>query len=434
MGPKYQETIDSYAASPQAAQSAGNQTLGKSIEQSPVHSGFGTGSSMYDNDMDKSYQPAPVAQPPQPQNQPLSAGITPSWAQQARSHGGRTARVEGGPVQLGMTSLANAGTQSPVLYGNAMAGMATPISAPATGNLDTSFQADLGRPDADTSFQADLGRPDAPIRSASSSNPFAAFGSMANQPPSMMMTGDTLASFAARRPQTTEPPPANMTDPVEAPISNSSSSYQNYLNNLYMQNLGRPAREEGLNYWTPLLQSGQITPQQLSGYIAQTQEYRQNLPTVLNEIYRQNVGRSPDEAGRQYWTPFLESGQITPQQLISTIRATPEGRSYAIDVSQGVVSDRPNTIDPFVQQYNARANAAQNLYGTIAQQNYAASERQRNEYQQALDTLNTSNEQALSEAQIAQQRQDEEAAAAARRAAEEHQRNLLLLIAMGAFR
>ena len=369
MGPQYQATIDSYAASPQAAQSAGNQALGKSIEQSPVHTGFGTGSSMYDNDMDRSYQPAPVAQPPQPQNQPSSAGITPSWAQQPRSHGGRAERVDGGQLQ-----------------------------------------------------------------SASASNPFAAFGSMANQPPSMMMTGDTLASLAAMRPQTTEPPPANMTDPVEAPISNSSSAYQNYLNNLYMQNLGRPAREEGLNYWTPLLQSGQVTPQQLSGYIAQTQEYRQNLPNVLNEIYRQNVGRAPAEGGRRFWTPLLESGRVTPQELIANIQATPEGRSYARDVSQRVVSDRPNTIDPFVDQYNARANAAQNLYGTIAQQNYAASEQQRREYQQALDALSTSNQQALSEAQIAQQRQDEEAAAAARRAAEEHQRNMLLLMAMGAFR
>lgn len=426
MGSQYQGIQDDYAASPQA----GNQTLGKALEQSPVHEGFGTRSSMYDNGMDVSAQPAPVAPPPQPQNQPSSAGITPSWAQQARSHGGRTARVEGGPVQPGMTSLANAGTQSPVLYGNAMAGMATPISAPATGNLDTSFQADLGRPDADTSFQADLGWPDTTIGYAPQGRPQDAYS---GQPMSMMMTGDTLARLNASRPAP-PPPPINLTRPVQAPTSGGTPAYRNYINDIFQQSLGRPAREEGLNYWTPLMQSGQVTPQQLSGFIAQTPEYRQRVPALLNEIYQQNLGRAPAEAGRQYWTPYLESGQITPQQLISTVRGTPEGISYARDVSQGVVPDEPNTVDPFVEQYNARANAAQNLYGTVARQNYAASEQQRREYQQALDALNAKQQQDLANAQTAQQKLDEEAAAEARRRADEAQRNLLIMMAMGAFR
>jgi len=99
MGPEYQATQDAYAASPQATSVAGNQTLGKAMEQSPVHNGFGTSSGMYDNGMDVSAQPAPVAMPPQPQNQPASAGINPSWAQQqGRNRGGRAKRVDGGPL------------------------------------------------------------------------------------------------------------------------------------------------------------------------------------------------------------------------------------------------------------------------------------------------------------------------------------------------
>lgn len=104
MGQQYQDTISSFAASPQAmdqqqaTQTPGNNTPGKSLEQSPPHGGFGTSSGMYDNGMDVSAQPAPVATPPQPQNQPASAGINPSWAQQSRKRGGRAKRADGGPL------------------------------------------------------------------------------------------------------------------------------------------------------------------------------------------------------------------------------------------------------------------------------------------------------------------------------------------------
>lgn len=104
MGQQYQDTISSFAASPQAMdqqqpmQTPGNNTPGKALEQSPAHTGFGTSSGMYDNGMDVSAQPAPVATPPQPQSQPASAGINPSWAQQGRKRGGRAKRADGGQL------------------------------------------------------------------------------------------------------------------------------------------------------------------------------------------------------------------------------------------------------------------------------------------------------------------------------------------------
>jgi hypothetical protein len=311
MGPQYQATIDSYAASPQAAQSAGNQTLGKAMEQSPVHNGFGTGSSMYDNDMDKGYQPAPVAMPPQPKNQPSSAGVTPSWAQQPRKRGGRAKRADGG-------SLA------------------------------------------------------------------ALFGSMANQPQSLMRTGDTVREFGQAQPimaPTSQPPaPMPMPAPNQAqPMPATSDPYDLYLNQLYSQSFNRAPDEGGLNYWKDILKAGKNTPEEV----------------------KQSFLGSPEYKNR---SALAQQNALMP----------------------GVYADQPGMMDPFVAGYLSRIGAAQNIYGNIAKQNYAASQEQQKQYQEALDALTKSGEQKLSEAEILKKQQDEAAAAAEA----ERQRQLLLFILM----
>lgn len=311
MGPQYQATIDSYAASPQAAQSAGNQTLGKAMEQSPVHNGFGTGSSMYDNDMDKGYQPAPVAMPPQPKNQPSSAGVTPSWAQQPRKRGGRAKRADGG-------SLA------------------------------------------------------------------ALFGSMANQPQSLMRTGDTVREFGQAQPimaPTSQPPaPMPMPAPNQAqPMPATSDPYDLYLNQLYSQSFNRAPDEGGLNYWKDILKAGKNTPEEVKQAFLGSPEYKNR-----SALAQQNA------------------------------------------LMPGVYADQPGMMDPFVAGYLSRIGAAQNIYGNIAKQNYAASQEQQKQYQEALDALTKSGEQKMSEAEILKKQQDEAAAAAEA----ERQRQLLLFILM----
>ena len=311
MGPQYQATIDSYAASPQASQATGNQTPGKAIEQSPLHNGFGTGSSMYDNDMGKGYQPAPVAQPPQPQNQPASAGINPSWAQQ-RNRGGRAERADGG-------SLA------------------------------------------------------------------ALFGSMADQPQSLMRTGDTVREFGQAAPvmQSVPQQAAPMPAPMPAPS---------------------PAQE---------------LPASADPY-----------DKYLNQLYSQSFNRAPDEGGMSYWRDVLKSGRETPEQIKQAFLTSPEYKIRSAMAQQnalmpGVYADQPGMMDPFVAQYNARVGAAQNIYGNIAKQNYMAAQQQKKEYEDALASLTKSGEEKLSEAEVLKRQQDEAAAAAA---AAEQQRLLLFLL------
>jgi hypothetical protein len=382
MGPQYQATVDSYAASPQAGKSAGNQTLGKAMEQSPVHNGFGTGSSMYDNDMAKGYQPAPVAMPPQPQNQPSTAGITPSWAQEQKplKKGGRAKRADGG-------SLA------------------------------------------------------------------ALFGSMGSQPQSLMRTGDTVKDFGQAQPMM---PPASQQPaamPTSAPMpmpapnqgasspasltsgaASSADPYDVYLNQLYSKNLNRQPDLEGLNFWKDVLKSGTKTQSQIEKDFLGSQEYH-DMPysEFVKNLYMQNLNRAADPSGLSYWQNILKSGKETPEQIKQGFlnseefknRQTTGALAEQNALSPGIIADKSGTMDPFVAQYNARLNAAQNIYGNIAKQNYAAAQEQQKQYEKALEVLTKSNEQKLSEAEVLKQQQD---AAAAAKAEQDRQNQLLFLI------
>ena len=384
MGPQYQATIDSYAASPQTTQASGNQTLGKSMEQSPLHNGLGTGSSMYDNDMDRSYQPAPVAQPPQPPNQPSTAGVTPSWAQEQKplKKGGRAKRANGGSL-------------------------------------------------------AEI------------------FGSMANQPQSLMRTGDTVRDFGQAQsmmgaaPQQPVPMPApapNQGQPLMPPTQPAPSGgpnvdafpidpYDVYLNKLYMQNLNRAPDQEGLNFWKGVLKSGAKTQDQIAQDFLASQEYKDRpYSDFINSLYMQNFNRAPDPSGLSYWQDVLKSGKKTPDQIKQDFlnsqefknRQTTGSLAEQNALAPGVIADKPGTMDPFVAQYNARVGAAQNIYGNIAKQNYAAAQEQQKQYQAALDALTKTNEQKMSEAEVLKKQQDEAAAAAAAEA--ERQRLLLFFL------
>lgn len=214
MGQQYQDTISSFAASPQAmepqqaTQTAGNNTLGKSMEQSPMHDGFGTRSGMYDNGMDVSAQPAPAAPPPQPQNQPASAGINPSWAQQARKRGGRAKRADGGPL----AAFASGPISPLMMTGDTLAKL--PQSAIPATNVPAQVQAPASVP--------------VPVP----------------VPPQM---------------------PA---------IPQSSDPYESYLNNLYMQDFNRAPDPGGMSYWKDILSSKKATPEQVAQQFLGSDEFR----------------------------------------------------------------------------------------------------------------------------------------------------------------
>lgn len=331
MGQQYQDTISSFAASPQAQepspgafQAGGNNTPGKSIEQAPPHDGFGTRSSMYDNGMDVSAQPAPVSMPPQPQNQPATAGVNPSWAQQGRKRGGRAKRADGGQLSQ---------------Y----------------------------------------------------------FGSMADQPNSLMRTGDTIKAFG---------------NPLAAAQGAAPAVQQNIPPEMM-----RPTNISSVN--TDVFPFAN----------QQTSANQDPYERYLTSLYAQDFNRSPDPEGLKFWEDALRSGKYTPEQVAQTFMISPEYKTRSALAEQnalmpGVFADQPGTMDPFVAGYNARMRNAQALYGGIAQQNASQNTADQGEYQKQLEAVQAANQQRLAAAQQAKaDRQAREAEAA-------RQQQLMLMMMM----
>lgn len=435
MGPQYQATIDSYAASPQAAQSSGNQTLGKSLEQSPVHDGFGTRSSMYDNGMDVSARSAPTVDPPQPQNQPATAGINPSWAQQmGRKRGGRTKRADGGYIAPGFSQLTVGAPQEGPVPGALGGTRQIPQSQiplthdfgpnqPSGGGLPA-FNPVTLTPEQQAAGLAAFNKPGPQQGFASA--PLSEFGSMYNQPGSMMMTGDTLARFgampknllpaqvqnaqqaaeiqqtladqAAARQAALQQATAGSTLPPDviaqmkasgtagaagprytSTAQNLPTHYPGYDVSVTSQKLpdeqflAEAYKRYGFNapdpeaakFWTEGLKSGTLGQSQIEASLA---NYAQQSADYVNQLFQSDVGRKPTPEEAQYWTDQLNMGGLTRQDVENAIMNSAPGAAYL--QSQGVTPEAGGAVDPFTASYNAQMGALQSNLGNTALLNY----------------------------------------------------------------
>jgi hypothetical protein len=521
--------------------------------------------------------------PPQPQNQPSSAGINPSWAQQSRKRGGRTKRFVGGmlptaaPIQGVMPNLAGGNTSNQTAQpisswnvNNPMGGGPNQPIAPSS-NLSSAIAAQAPTFGQQAAGLAAFNLPGQ--AQGFNQSPLSEFGSMYNQPNSMMMTGDTMARFnampssiyalanAQNLPQNTLSQMSQAAG-IDTSLAADQSQAGSYIDRIFRDYLGRDPDVGGKKYYMNLLQSGGMTPDQIQRDVLGSQEYQSQLANAVapgqtgdnskvknyvDNMFRTYLGRAPDVGGQQYYLDLLSSGKMTPEQFKNDILGSKEytakaaagvpnqqdiltgapspgfsgsvssgsgykpisdkigsyvdqifnqylgrapdegGRKYYADQlltgamtpeqvqrdvlgsrefktnlganipgprimrgqnipgnmeendislpyfpdnsSTGITPDRPGTVDPFVAQYNARMNAAQNIYGGVAQQNYTAGQEQQKQYEADLASLQQNAQDKLAQAEITKKQQDEEAA---RRAAEEaaYQQQLLLLMLM----
>lgn len=90
--------------------------------------------------------------------------------------------------------------------------------------------------------------------------------------------------------------------------------------NSYRQQLGREPDASGLEYYLGLLKSG-ATPSQISSEISRSLE-GQNFDTQLaTSVYRQELGRNPEQEGYQYWQSLAQNDALTADQLRQAIAA-----------------------------------------------------------------------------------------------------------------
>jgi hypothetical protein len=125
---------------------------------------------------------------------------------------------------------------------------------------------------------------------------------------------------------------------------------------LYQQQLGRAPEAEGAAYWAGQLASGKSV-QQIQNEIARSNEGANFDTQGITSIYRQELGRNPEQEGYQYWKSLAQSGALNDQQLREAVRA-----AAVIEQQQrGITSDFTNfqspdfEADPFGGRYATRS-------------------------------------------------------------------------------
>lgn len=120
--------------------------------------------------------------------------------------------------------------------------------------------------------------------------------------------------------------------------------YTKIVTDLYQKELGRAPDKPSLDAWVAQLSNEQITPTQLTTSIRSSDEYKnlavQQYQDALNKLYMEELGRAPDPAGLQSWATGLRSGQYTQAQLPQLLSATPEG--YVFDIYGELLGRKPD--------------------------------------------------------------------------------------------
>ena len=110
------------------------------------------------------------------------------------------------------------------------------------------------------------------------------------------------------------------------------ANYQNLINTLYQEQLGRAPDEGGAEFWANALRSGQSLAQ-VSQAINQSLE-GQNFDTqFITSLYRQNLARNPEQGGFQYWLSEAQAAGYTPSEIqdILVRAAIPEQTTRGIN-------------------------------------------------------------------------------------------------------
>jgi hypothetical protein len=103
-----------------------------------------------------------------------------------------------------------------------------------------------------------------------------------------------------------------------------SLNNQQFVQLVYQNVLGRQPDANGLIYWLTQLQSGMSRAQMMESFFL-SDEYRARARTrqLANLCYLGFLGRTPDAAGRAFWTAQLDAG-LSDLDLVNLFIASPE--------------------------------------------------------------------------------------------------------------
>lgn len=99
------------------------------------------------------------------------------------------------------------------------------------------------------------------------------------------------------------------------------------VKNAYRSILGREPDEGGMAYWGSMIESGALNAQSLEQQLrASPEAKRYQSDSKVRDAYRRALGREVDPQGLAYWSNLIESGQISEQQLVTELTSSVEAR------------------------------------------------------------------------------------------------------------
>lgn len=148
------------------------------------------------------------------------------------------------------------------------------------------------------------------------------------------------------------PVPVQETPVVDPNLVPALAQYGTLIDSMYKQELGRTPEEAGKNYWATQLYSGAITPDQLPSLFNNTPE------GFVFDQYANTLKRTPDP-GAAYWTNALNSGTMTQDQVAKAIAASNEARALQDQAARAEAAKRTAAGTAFFedQMANLRKNA-----------------------------------------------------------------------------
>ncbi len=110
-------------------------------------------------------------------------------------------------------------------------------------------------------------------------------------------------------------------DPLAAALAElAKNPSTGQIDRLYLAFFGRPADERGLAYWVDRHQRGS-TLEAIAEWFAEGAEFERRYGHLafgdfLDQLYREVLGREPDEEGKSYWLQRLEAGRVTRGTIV----------------------------------------------------------------------------------------------------------------------
>ncbi len=149
------------------------------------------------------------------------------------------------------------------------------------------------------------------------------------------------------------------------------ADFTNAIEKLYVAYFNRPADPAGLAYWNAVLNNAPDGFQILSQQFSSSAEYLGTYGNLahrdmVDAVYAHLFGRPAEAAGLDYWTALLDQGQVTIDNVVTEVSAGAQGNdSFVTNARAAVATEFTAHVDTPVEQQaysGAHANSVAAAY------------------------------------------------------------------------